>query len=75
MLPFYSYNFLLIVASAIFFYRAGVFEGGRGLFWAGLSVAISVLIWEWLHGGLLSILFGQIVLFVGIGIFRRMPKA
>jgi hypothetical protein len=74
MFPFYSYSFLLIVASAIFFYRAGVFEGGRGFIWAALSVAISLLIWRWLHWGLLELLFGQIVLFVGIGIFRKIPN-
>ena len=74
MLPLYSWNFLLIVVSAIFFYRAGKFDGGLALLWAALSVAISVLIWRWLHWGLLEILFGQIVLFVGIGVFRRMPK-
>jgi len=74
MLPFYSWNFLLTVVFAIFFYRAGEFDGAPGLLWAILSTAISLLIWQWLHGGLLGIILGQVALFVGIGVFRVIRK-
>ena len=50
MLPFYSFTFWLLVACAVFFYRAGEFEGTSGGVWAGLSVLISGVIWLWFHG-------------------------
>lgn len=70
MLPFYSWNFVLLVAFAIFYYRAAEFENGPGMLWAGLSVTISALIWQWLHWGLLAMFLGQVLLFIGIGVFR-----
>jgi hypothetical protein len=78
MLPFYSWNFILMVVFAIFYYRAAQFDGGSelsGLLWAALSVAISFLIWQWLRWGVLAMLFGQIALFVGIGVYRVIRKA
>jgi len=75
MMMFYSFNFLLMVVFAIFFYRAGEFEGSPGLLWAALSVAISFLIWQWLRWGLLAMVLGQIGLFVAIGVFRVIRKS
>src|SRR5437667_4002790 len=45
-MPFYSFTFILLVACAIFFYRAGEFDGSSGMLWAALSVAISVVAWR-----------------------------
>ncbi len=70
MLPFYSWNFLLMIGFAIFYYRAGEFDDCPGLLWAALSLAISLLILKWLHWGLLGIILGQFLLFIGIGVFR-----
>ncbi len=70
MLPFYSFTFVLLLASAVFFYRAGQFEGSSGLAWAGLSILISVAIWRWLNGGLFAVLVGQLVLYAGITLYR-----
>lgn len=75
MMTFYSFNFLLTVVSAIFFYRAGEFDGGPGLLWAALSVAISLLIWQWLRWGLLAMILGQIGLFIAIGVVRVVRKS
>ncbi len=75
MLGLYSFNFLLMVASAVFFYRAGVFDNGPGLLWAVLSVLISILVWQWLGWGLLAMTLAQIGLFVGIGVFRAIRKS
>lgn len=75
MLPFYSFNFVLMVMFAIFFYRAGEFDDSPGLLWAALSVLISLLVWQWLRCGLLAMILGQIGLFVGIGIFRVIRKS
>jgi hypothetical protein len=69
MLPFYSFTFVLLLACAIFYYRAGEFEGSSGFVWAAMSVLISVVIWQWLHGGFLAVLFGQLGLFAGITLY------
>jgi uncharacterized membrane protein YGL010W len=75
MLPFYSFTFVLLLACAIFYYRAGEFEGSSGLAWAALSILISVLIWRLLDGGFLAVLLGQVGLFVGITLYRSWKKS
>lgn len=74
MLPFYTFNFVLMVAFAIFFYRAASFEHSPGLVWAALSVAVSLLTWQWLGLGLLAMILGQVALFFGIGALRVISK-
>jgi hypothetical protein len=75
MLPFYLLTFVLLLACAVFYYRAGEFEGSSGITWAALSVLISVTIWRWLHGGFIAVLLGQVGLFVGITLYRSRKKA
>jgi hypothetical protein len=75
MLPFYTFNFVLTVVCAIFFYRAASFENGPGLLWAALSIATSLLIWQWLGLGLLAMILGQLALFFGIGALRVIRKS
>jgi hypothetical protein len=75
MMLFYSFNFVLLAGFAIFFYRAGEFENAPGLLWAVLSVLISLLFWQWLRWGTVGIIFGQIVLYVSIGVFRMNRKS
>jgi hypothetical protein len=75
MMPFYSFSLLATVMFAVFFYRAGEFENGPALLWAVLSVAISLLVWQWLRLGLLGIILGQVGLFGGIGVVRVMRKS
>ena len=75
MLPFYSFTFILAVVCAVFFYRAGEFEGSSGIVWAGMSAVISIAIWAWLHGGLIAVLLGQVALFVGITLYRSYKKS
>jgi hypothetical protein len=74
MLPFYSYTFMLILACAVFYYRAGEFEGTSGVAWAGLSVLISLGVWRWLHGGFVAVFLGQLGLFAGITVYRARKK-
>jgi hypothetical protein len=66
MLPFYSFTFVLLLACAVFFYRAGELEGGSGVAWAALSVLVSVAIWHWLNGRFIAVLLGQVGLFAVI---------
>jgi hypothetical protein len=75
MLPFYSFQFVLLIVFAVFFYRAGVFDNGPALLWAVLSVLISLLVWQCLRWGLLGMIAGQIGLFVGIAVFRVIRKS
>ena len=70
MLPFYSFTFLLVLACAVFFYRAGEFEGSSGVAWAALSILVSVAMWQWLRGGFVAVLLSQIGLFIGITAYR-----
>ena len=72
-MPYFA--IFLIIAFAIFFYRAAESENEFGLLWCGLSVLISVAALFFLHWGLLGTLLGQVGLFVGIGIFRMMRKS
>jgi len=75
MMPFYSFQAVLLVVFAVFFYRAGVFEDGPALSWAALSVVISLLVWQCLRWGLLGMIVGQVGLFVGIAVFRTLRKS
>ena len=70
-----SLTTILIVASAILFYRAAQFEGRSGLLWTVLSVAISLILLEWFHWGLIGIILGQVGLFFGIAIARTIRKS
>ena len=74
MLSFYSFTLIVLVVCAVFFYRAGEFEGSSGAAWAGLSALISVAIWRGLHGGVIAVLLGQIGLFAGITLYRSRKK-
>jgi hypothetical protein len=75
MLPYYSFTFVLLLAYAIFFYRAGESEGSSGILWAGVSVLISVVVWRRLGWGWLGVLLGQVGLFAGITIVRSSRKS
>jgi hypothetical protein len=67
-------TFVLLLACAVFYYRAGEFEGTSGIAWAGLSILISVAIWRWLGGGIISVLLGQLGLFAALTVWRARKK-
>jgi hypothetical protein len=75
MLPFYSFTFVLLLACAIFYYRAGEFEGRSGVVWAGLSITLSLLVWRIFHWGWPGILLSQVGLFAGITVGRTLRKS
>lgn len=66
---------ILMSVCALFFYRAGEFDGGPGALWAFLSIVISGLAWRVFHLGWLGILAGQFALFAGITIVRVSRKS
>ncbi len=70
----FVYVGILMLGCALFFYRAGEFDGGPGVFWAVLSILISFLAWRVLGLGWLGILAGQSALFAGITVIRASRK-
>ena len=71
-MPFYSYEFLVMMVSAIGLYKAGELDHGPGLLWAALSLVISFLIWQVMGWGILALFLGQVALSVGIGVTGAM---
>jgi hypothetical protein len=65
---------VVIIAGAVFFYKAAEFEDASTTIWTGLSILISILIWLVLGGGLVSLALGQVLLFVGITVYRMFRK-
>jgi len=65
---------LVMLAFAIFFYRAADSEGESTWVWCCLSLLISALTLFWLHWGWLGIFSGQLALFVGVTFFRMRRK-
>jgi hypothetical protein len=74
MLPFYSFNFVLLIVFAVFFYRVAESEDAPAILWTVLSIAISGLTWQVLHWGLLGMILAQAAFFIGIGVFRAIRK-
>jgi hypothetical protein len=74
MLSFYSFNLVLLIVMAVFFYRAAEFEDGPGLLWAALSAGISLVVWQVFRLGWMGMVLGQIGLFVGITFYRMRRK-
>lgn len=68
---------IVVIVSAVFYYRAGVHERSWAWLWTALSIAVSMAVLFGLRGGALGILGGQLALFIGITVFRmwRTPKS
>ena len=65
---------LLMGGAALFYYRAAEFENASGVGWAALSILVSAVCWRVLKMGWLGMLFGQVLLFFGITVFRSLRK-
>jgi len=70
----YYLTIAIILASAIFFFRAAEIEDESGFLWATLSILISAVTWFVFGWGWLGGLLGQAGLFAGITIFRMLRK-
>ena len=68
--PFYSLDFVLLLACAALYYKAAEMENVSGLLWCGLSVATFFLTWRVLHWGLPGEILGQAALLGAITLFR-----
>ena len=73
-MPIPYLQILVLLACAVFFYRAAETSEESALIWCGLSLSISTLTLFWLHWGWFGVLSGQFALFVGITVFRMNRK-
>ncbi len=67
---FDTYTIVVIIASAIFFYRAAKYDGSSAVLWVVLSTVVSLLLLTLFRFGGVEIILGQAGLFLGITIFR-----
>jgi hypothetical protein len=72
MLGPYTLVFVAL-CGVIFFARAAAFEHKSPLVWGGLSLAMSGIVVT-LGGGWLSMLAAQVVLLLGIAVFRTVTE-
>jgi hypothetical protein len=65
-----TYTTIVIIASAIFFYRAAKYDGSPAVLWVVLSIGVSLFLLTLFRLGGVGIILGQAGLFLGITIFR-----
>ncbi len=65
----YDFDTILIIAFAVFFYKAADHENASKILWVGLSIIVSFL--NRIFGfGLIGLISGQVVLFFAIAVIR-----
>ena len=74
MLPHNAFAYVMIIASALLFYRIGNADYGSGIPLCGLSIIISVISLSFFRFPLVSILVGQVLLFIGLTIYNIVRK-
>lgn len=75
-MDFLQSTWMLAFVSAFVLYGSGKIESGngarKGMLWAGLSIAASLLVIKGLGGGWPSELLAQVGVFVGIAVIRTL---
>ena len=51
MLPFYSVHVVMLVAFAVVYYKAAEIEDVPRMLWAGLSIGVYALTWQFVNVG------------------------
>ena len=75
LLRLYSFEFVILVASATLFFRMAKAENSPVFLWTSLSILISVITWIVFNWGILGCVAGQLVLFIAITTYRTLsPK-
>lgn len=74
---FLQANWIIAFVCAFTFFGMGRVEArdtaaDHGVLWAGLSIAISVLLIQVWGAGWIAVLLGQVGLFLGITVFRAL---
>lgn len=65
-----TYTTIVIIAAAIFFYRAAKYDGSSAVLWVMLSIGVSLLLLTLFRFGGVGIILGQVGLFLGITFYR-----
>ena len=73
-LRLYSFQFVLLLLCAVFYYKAAELEDAPRLLWAGLSVLVYLVTWMLLSWGLIGCLVGQVGLFGAITLVSVIRK-
>lgn len=68
-------SYVILIACAIIFYRIGNADYGSGILTCVLSIVMSVLALLFIRVSLVSILAGQILLFIGLTIYNLIRKS
>lgn len=66
----YSFDFVLLLACAAFFYKAADFEDAPAILWGALSVVLFLFTWLVLHWRIPGNLAGQAALLGAITVVR-----
>ena len=61
---------LVLIVSAVVWYRVANVEDQSPWLWSAMSVVVSVICWKALHWGFFGMLLGQALLFVLVGVWR-----
>jgi len=69
-MPFYSFGFVMALACAAFFYKAGAEESVSGVLWGGVSLVVSALILVFASTSVIAVLLGQVALLAAITLYR-----
>lgn len=72
MIPYLA--IVVLSVCAIVFYRAGKQERSSGVLWAALSILASFLALRFSGWGLPGVLLAQVVVFVGITLWRMRSR-
>ena len=72
--PLYSVEFVLLIVSIVFYYKAAEIDDAPRWLWMGLSAGIYLLTWQVLHWGFIGCLVGQAGLFLGIAVYRVLQE-
>ena len=70
MNPLYSFATVMALAFTAFYYAAAESEVGSGLYWAGPSLVLSMIVILVFNGGVLAVLLTQLALLVAIALIR-----
>ena len=68
--PFYSFEFVLLLVCAVFYYKAADVEDASPFLWSGLSVLVFLVTWRLCGWRLPGNLLGQALLFGAITAVR-----
>jgi uncharacterized membrane protein len=65
----YGLDTVVIIACAVFYYKAAQIENASAILWTGLSIIVSLSI-RILGFGLAALIIGQVLLFLAITLVR-----